>query len=146
MTVYVGKILLAGNNMTTLHPSCLACSLHAWRLQSSLLSALAGTIHCRHLCHAVTVSHEAHTAGRAVPRETAWCHSTGGILPTRAEAHRAKPTARGPVSTNLGDPMATAYTTATSKNVMTASHPNAIPCNNTYPTSILGFCLWSHAA
>ena len=49
--------------------------------------------------------------------------------PTEAEAQRVKPTAKGPVSVKLGLPMATAYTTATSRKVIVSSHPNAIPCN-----------------
>lgn len=39
----------------------------------------------------------------------------------------AKPIAKGPIIPNEGSPMATAYTTDTSTNVMTVSQPNNIP-------------------
>jgi hypothetical protein len=50
-------------------------------------------------------------------------------LPTKAEHQSAKPTARGPVSVKLGLPIATAYTTATKRKVMTNSQPKAMPCS-----------------
>lgn len=51
-------------------------------------------------------------------------------IPTKAEHHKENPTARGPVSVKLGFPMATAYTTATSRKVIMNSQPKAIPWNS----------------
>ena len=51
-------------------------------------------------------------------------------IPTKAEHHSENPTARGPVSVKLGFPMATAYTTATSRKVIMNSQPKAIPWNS----------------
>ena len=55
-------------------------------------------------------------------------------------ANRAKPTANGPMIPKLGSPMATAYTTDTSTNVMIVSQPNSMP--EMHQTTSLAYQSW----